>query len=171
MISGICKANGKFPLGKEEEWTYYPPDKPIPKWKGDECARLKEGFVKFDYDDFDKKTGEPVHQIRGERGSDIIKRMLDAQGIKYNLILTERGKHFYFKLPDNFIDSKKINWYTVTGIEAEWHPGEGTAKTHIPYKVNGVVRQWEVGSITNEDIDYLPFWLYLLKNLRINPLI
>lgn len=169
MISEICKGNGKYCLEAEDKRKYYPADKSIPRWNGDECARLKAGFLKFDYDDFDKKTGEPIHQIRGERGSDVIKRMLDAQGIKYNLLLTERGKHFYLKLSDGVTDSKKINWQTVTGIEAEWHPGEGTAKTHIPYKVNGIMRQWVVGSMTNEDIDYLPFWLYPLQKSKDKP--
>ncbi len=169
MISGICKAEGKHPKGTEDTWTYYPADKSIPRWNGDECARLKAGFLKFDYDDFDKKTGKPIHQIRGERGSDVLKSMLDTQGVSYNLLLTERGKHFYFKLPDGVTDSKKINWQTVTGIEAEWHPGEGTAKTHIPYKVNGIMRQWLVGSMTNEDIDPLPFWLYPLQKSKDKP--
>jgi putative DNA primase/helicase len=169
MISGICKGEGKHPKGNEESWVYYPPGAAIPQWSGDECARLKAGFVKFDYDDFDKKTGEPIHLIRGERGSDVIKRILDAQKIRYNLLLTERGKHFYFRLPDGVTDSKKINWQTAIGIEAEFHPGEGTAKTHIPYKVNGVLRQWVVGGMTNEDIDYLPCFLYPLQKSKEKP--
>ena len=57
----------------------------------------------------------------------------------------------------------------MIGIEAEWHPGEGTAKTHIPYKVNGVMRQWVVGSMGNEDIDYLPLWLYPLQKSKESP--
>ena len=169
MISDICKGDGKHPKGLEENRVYYSPGEKIPKWNGDECARLKPGFVKFDYDDFDKKTGEPIHQIKGERGSDIIKRLLDAEGVKYNLLLTERGKHFYFKLPEGLIDAKKINWQTVTGIEAEWHPGGGTSKTHIPYKVNGVMRQWAVGSMTDENIAALPFWLYPLQKSKDRP--
>lgn len=169
MISGICKGEGKRPKGKEETWEYYPVDEGIPRWKGDECARLKAGFVKFDYDDFDKTTGEPIHLIRGEKGSDVIKRMLDAKEVKYNLLATERGNHFYLKSPEDLGDSKKINWQSVIGVEAEWHPGEGTAKTHIPYKVNGVERQWLVGSMTNEDIDYLPFWLYPLQKSKNHP--
>ena len=169
MISGICKANGKFPMGKEESWKYYPVDKSIPKWSGDECARLKTGFVKFDYDDFDKETGAPIHLIREQRGSDVLKQILDEQGIRYNLMLTERGKHFYFKLPEGITDSRKINWQTVTGFESEWHPGEGSSKAHIPYKVNGIMRIWDVGSMTNEDIDDLPCWLYPLQKSKDKP--
>lgn len=157
MVSGICKGTGKFCLEPEERRQYFPAGEPIPNWNGDECAKLKAGFVKFDYDDFDKNSGTPIHQIRGERGSDVIKQMLDKQKVRYNLLATERGKHFYFKLPDGIVAAKKINWQSITAIEAEWHPGEGTAKTHIPYKVNGVTRQWLVGSMTNEDIDSLPY--------------
>lgn len=169
MISGICKAQGKYPKGLEKDWVYYLPDEAIPNWSGDECARLKAGFVKVDIDDYDKKTGAPIGFIKSERRSDVIKRMLDNQGVKYNLLLTERGKHFYFRLPDNLIESKKINWQTPIAIEVEYHPGEGTSKTHIPYKVNGIVRTWEVGSMTNEDIDDLPIWLYPLQKYKHKP--
>lgn len=169
MISGICKADCKHPKGKEETWVYYPSDENIPNWTGDECARLMHGFVKVDIDDYDKKTGSPINFIKGERRSDVIRHMLDNSGIKYNLLLTERGKHFYFKLPENLIDAKKINWYSTAGIEVEYHPGEGTSKTHIPYKVNGIMRTWEVGSLTNIDIDYLPVWLYPLQKSKDKP--
>ncbi len=169
MVSDICKARGKHQLEPEERRVYYPPNEAIPNWNGDECARLKAGFVKVDIDDYDKKTGEPINFIKGERRSDVIKRILDEQKVKYNLLLTERGKHFYFKLPENLIGAKKINWYSNIGIEMEYHPGEGTAKTHIPYKVNGIMRQWVVGSLYNEDIDEIPLWLYPLQKSKDRP--
>ena len=162
MISGICKAEGKHPKGKEETWEYFTPNDAIPNWNGDECARLKYGFVKVDIDDYDKR-GVPIHIIKGEKCSDVVKRILDNHGMKYNLLQTERGVHFYFRLPEGSFDSKKINWQTSIALEIEYHPGEGTAKTHIPYIVNGKARKWLVGNMTNEDIDPIPFWLYPMQ--------
>jgi hypothetical protein len=165
MIDGICTAVGKHPNQKEADRTYY--QSTIPGWSGDECARLKLGFVKVDFDDIDKKTGELVEPVRAIPRSEAVKQMLDSLGMKYNLMVTEHGKHFYFKIPESAIDANKINWYSPIGIKAEWKLGGGQSKEHIPYKVNGVLRSWAKGCLINEDIDYLPVWLYpLQKSLK-----
>lgn len=165
MIDGICTAIGKHPNQKESDRKYYQDS--IPGWSGDECARLKLGFVKVDFDDIDKKTGDLVEPIKGFSRSEVVRQMLDSLGMKYNLMITEHGKHFYFKIPESVLDANKINWYSPIGIKSEWKLGGGQSKEHIPYKVNGVIRTWAKGSLTNEDIDYLPVWLYpLQKSLK-----
>jgi len=167
MIDGICTATGKHPNQKESERKYYQGS--IPGWNGDLCARLKSGFVKVDFDDIDKKTGDLLEPVKGSPRSEIVRQMLDDHGIRYNLMLTEHGKHFYFKLPENSIDSNKINWYSPIAIKAEWKLGGGQSKEHIPYKVNGVMRTWLKGSLDNDEIDFLPVWLYPLQKSAKRP--
>lgn len=167
MINGYCKSKGKRALEKEINRIYY--DDLPKKHNGDYMARLKEGFVKVDIDDFDHKSNELVESINGIARSEVIKEILDDLGIKFNLMVTENGKHFYFKLPKDLISSNKINWYSAIGIKCEWKLGGGTSKEHIPLKVNGVVREWIKGDILNEDIDYLPSFLYPLQKSKERP--
>lgn len=167
MINGYCKSRGKRPLEKEEDRTYYDviPD----SYNGDFQGRLKQGYLKLDIDDFDHRTGAIVDSIKGIARSEAIKAILDNKGYKYNLIITENGKQFYFKVPNNLIDSNKINWYSPIGVKCEWKLGGGTSKEHVPIKVNGVIRDWVKGSIDNETIDYLPVFLYPLQKSKHKP--
>ena len=89
------KANGKFPLEPEERREYYAPEDSIPRWNGDECGRLKAGFLKLDIDDRDHKTEQLIDPIHDQPRSDAVKAWLDSKKIHYNLMITEHGKHFY----------------------------------------------------------------------------
>lgn len=96
------------------------------------------------------------------------KAWLDSKNVRYNLMLTDYGKHFYFRVPANYpYDANKVNWYTALGIRVEVKLGGGTSKEHIPFRVGGVLRQWVVGSMENEDIDNLPAELWPLQKSRI----
>ena len=85
-------------------------------------------------------------------------------------MITEHGKHFYFRVPPDYPhDANKVNWYTALGIKVEVKLGGGTSKEHIPFKVGGVLRQWAVGSMENEDIDDLPAELWPLQKSKTKP--
>ena len=164
MVKEICKGKGKHCLEPESTRKRYPVGKRIPRWDGDECGILLEGYVDIDVDDYDKE-GNPTGFIRGDARSNVIKRILDNTGVKYNCNVSERGKHFFFQMPED-IEKKIYNdWHTAIGIRIELRPGE----THIPYKINGTTRQWVVGGMTNENIDYLPSWLYPLQKSQEKP--
>lgn len=170
MIDGICKARNKHPEEDESKRLYYNPGQKIPGYSGDMCARLKAGFLKLDIDDFDHKTGKIDDPIQGKPRSEAVKAWLDSRNIRYNLMITEHGKHFYFRVPPNYpFDANKVSWYTALGIKVEVKLGGGTSKEHIPFKVGGVLRQWAVGSMENEDIDDLPAELWPLQKPKNKP--
>ena len=170
MIDGICKARNKHPEEDESKRLYYNPGQKIPGYSGDMCARLKAGFLKLDIDDFDHKTGEIDDPIQGKPRSEAVRAWLDSKNIRYNLMITEHGKHFYFRVPPDYPhDANKVNWYTALGVKVEVKLGGGTSKEHIPFKVGGVLRQWAVGSMENEDIDELPAELWPLQKPKNKP--
>lgn len=170
MIDGICKARNKHPEEDESKRLYYNPGQKIPGYSGDMCARLKAGFLKLDIDDFDHKTGKIDDPIQGKPRSEAVKAWLDSRNIRYNLMITEHGKHFYFRVPPDYpFDANKVSWYTALGIKVEVKLGGGTSKEHIPFKVGGVLRQWAVGSMENEDIDELPAELWPLQKPKNKP--
>ena len=141
MIDGICKAHNKHPSEDEGSRVYYAPGERIAGYNGDLCARLKPGFLKLDIDDFDHRTNEPDEPIKGKPRSEAVLAWLDSKGIRYNLMITEHGKHFYFRVPQNYpYETNKINWYSALGIKAEVKLGGGQSKEHIPFKVGGVLR-------------------------------
>lgn len=170
MIDGICKATNKHPSEDENRRLYYLPGQKIPGYSGDLCARLKAGFLKLDIDDFDHKTGEIDDPIKGQPRSEAVKVWLDSKNIRYNLMVTEHGKHFYFRVPANYPhDANKVGRHTALGIKVEAKLGGGQSKEHIPFKVGGVLRQWAVGSMENEDIDDLPAELWPLQKSKAKP--
>jgi len=165
LIKGFCEYKDKRPKEKEGSRVY----SDLPLQGVDFGARMQQGFVKVDIDDYDHKTGELVEPINGKPRSEAIKMILDDLGIKYNLMVTESGKHFYFRISDNVTEKSKINWYTPIGIKVELKLGGGSSKEHIPIKVNGVERKFVVGDLYNEDIDYLPVFLHPLQKPRNKP--
>lgn len=170
MIDGICKAHNKHPSEDEGSRMYFAPDERIKDYNGDLCARLKPGFLKLDIDDFSHKTGELDEPINGNPRSEAIRSWLDSKSIRYNLMITEHGKHFYFKVPPNYPHkANKINWYSALGIKVEVKLGGGQSKEHIPFKVGGVPRKWAVGDMQNEDIDDLPAELWPLQKSKNRP--
>lgn len=170
MISGICKAYNKHPSEDEGRRVYFKPGEKIKGYNGDLCARLKPGFLKLDIDDFDHNTSELDEPIKGEPRSEAVLAWLDSKGIRYNLMITEHGKHFYFRVPSDYPHStNKINWYSALGIKAEIKLGGGQSKEHIPFKVGGVLRKWAVGDMLNEDIDPLPAELWPLQKSKNRP--
>lgn len=170
MIDGICIATNKHLTEDESKRLYYLPGQKIPGYSGDLCARLKAGFLKLDIDDFDHKTGEIDDPVQDKPGSEAVKAWLDSKNIRYNLMITEHGKHFYFRVPANYPhDANKVNWFTALGIKVEVKLGGGTSKKHIPFKVGGVLRQWAVGSMENENIDDLPAELWPLQKPKNKP--
>lgn len=150
--------SGKHPARKKENRCYM--DKP-PR-RGDYGASYDHGILKVDVDDFNHKTGELENPIRGKPRSDTIIVILDALGIKYNGILTEHGKHLFFRVPEGLEKKNKgSRWVCPLGIKMEWK--FSTSDDHIPLKVNGVKRKFFKGSIDNGDIDELPYFLYPLQ--------
>ena len=170
MIDGICRANNKHPSEDESCREYVAPDEKIRGYSGDLCARLKPGFLKLDIDDFDHKTRELDGPIKGKPRSDAVLAWLDSKGIRYNLMITEHGKHFYFRVPQNYsYETNKINWYSALGVKVEVKLGGGQSKEHIPFKVGGVLRKWAVGDMLNEDIDDFPAELWPLQKSKNKP--
>ncbi|WP_094762474.1 DNA primase family protein [Intestinimonas massiliensis (ex Afouda et al. 2020)] len=170
MIDGICRANNKHPSEDEKNRVYFSPDEKISGYNGDLCARLKAGFLKLDIDDFDHRTGELDEPIKGNPRSEAVLAWLNSKGIRYNLMITEHGKHFYFRVPQNYPhETNKINWYSALGIKVEVKLGGGQSKEHIPFKVGGVLRKWAAGDMLNEAIDELPVELWPLQKSKNRP--
>lgn len=147
----------KHPARKKEDRMYL--DKP--PLKGDYGASYSTDFLKVDIDDFNHKTGKLVEPLYGEPRSQTVVWILDELDIKYNGIITEHGKHLFFKKPESMEEKNKQNWLCPLGICMEWKFPK--SDDHIPLKINGAERKFFKGSIENEDIDELPFFLYPLQ--------
>lgn len=149
---------GKHPSAKKEDRRYT--DKP-PR-RGDYGAAYDPKYMKVDIDDFNHKTGKLENPIHGKARSEAIIAVLDALEIKYNGIITENGKHLFFRVPEGIERRNRgSRWLCPLGIKMEWK--FPTSDDHIPLKVNGVKRKFFKGSIDNEDIDELPYFLYPLQ--------
>lgn len=151
--------NGKHPAATKEKRQYS--DKPRKNWISYGASYSPE-FLKVDIDDFSHKTGEIEEPIHGKPRSDAIVAILDSLGIRYNGIATEHGKHLFFRVPE-WMEQKNRGprWICPLGIKCEWK--FPASDDHIPLKINGVERKFFKGSITNEDIDELPPFLYPLQ--------
>lgn len=149
---------GKHPAEKKENRRYLD----MPPKRGDYGASYSPKYMKVDIDDFNHKTGELENPIHGKARSETIVAILDAQGVKYNGIITEHGKHLFFRVPEG-LEKKNKNprWLCPLGVKMEWK--FPTSDDHIPLKVNGVKRKFFKGSIDNEDVDELPYFLYPLQ--------
>lgn len=149
---------GKHPTAKKEDRHYT--EKP-PK-RRDYGAAYSSKYLKVDIDDFNHRTGDVENPIHGEPRSNTIVAILDALGIKYNGIITEHGKHLFFRVPEGMAKkNKNPRWLCPLGIKMEWKFPE--SDDHIPLRINGVERRFFKGSIDNEDIDELPYFLYPLQ--------
>ncbi len=156
--------NGKHPKNSKQYRKYT--DKPSSTWLSYGCS-YDSAFLKVDIDDFDRKTGALEDSVKGKPRSEAIVEILDKLGVKYNGIQTEHGKHLFFRKPAALEEGNKQNWHTPIGIKAEWKfPGRDD---HIPLVINGVKRQFFKGSLTNMDVDELPFYLYPLQKSKDKP--
>lgn len=157
--------NGKHPATEKDKRHYS--DNPRKNWNS-YGASYSPVFFKLDIDDF-KKSGEIEEPIHGKPRSDALVAILDFLKIRYNGIKTEHGKQLYFRVPDWMEQRNKINWYCPLGVKCEWK--FPSRDDHIPLKINGVKREFFKGSITNEDIDELPPFLYPLQGYKNKPFI
>lgn len=153
--------NGKHPAAPKDQRVYS--DHPRKNWIS-YGASYDPGILKLDLDDFSHKTGEIEEPLHGKPRSDTIVDLLDSLGIRYNGIKTERGKHLFFRTPQNMERKNKVNWYCPLGIKGEWKFPE--SDDHIPLMINGVKRTFFKGSISNTDIDELPPFLYPLQGYK-----
>ena len=161
MNPKYIKFDGKHPAARKESRQYY--DKPRKGWNS-YGASYSTAFFKLDIDDFNHKTGEIEEPIHGRPRSDTVVAILDSLGIRYNGIATEHGKHLFFRVPEGMEQKNKgSRWLCPLGIKCEWKFPTVTSDDHIPLKINGVERKFFKGSITNEDIDELPPFLYPLQ--------
>ena len=155
--------NGKHP--KDEKNCRKYSDRPRTNWDSYGVS-YDAAFLKLDIDDYNK-SGMLEEPIDGKPRSDAIMRLLDALKIRYNGIKTERGKHLFFRAPEGLERKNKINWYCPLGVRCEWkYP---SSDDHIPLVINGVERKFFKGSITNEDVDELPPFLYPLQKSKDRP--
>lgn len=148
---------GKHPAQKKEDRHYTD----TPPRGGDYGAAYSPEFLKVDIDDFNHNTGELENPIHGKARSEAIVAVLDALGIKYNGIITEHGKHLFFRVPEGLEKKNKSNWFCPLGVRMEWK--FPTSDDHIPLRINGVKRKFFRGFIDNTDIDELPCFLYPLQ--------
>jgi len=174
MINGVCVGEGKRPKMKKEDREYTDVSKLselgdyLKRYKS-VCARLDDGFVKVDIDDYDKDEN-PIGFIRGRPRSEVIYDMLNYLKIKFNCMATDRGAHFYFvKSEQHPVERKRDGWYAPINIKAEWQPGGLQSDVHVPLKVNNKVRNWKKGNALNIDIDPLPAWLTPLQKSSDKP--
>ena len=159
MKTYYLKFNGKHPAESKDNRN--PLDKPPDV--GDYGVAYSQEYLKVDIDDYNHKTRELEFPIRGKPRSDVVIAILDALKIKYNCILTEKGKHLFFRIPEQLKESKNKSsrWLCPLGIKMEWK--FPTSDDHIPLRINGVERKFLKGSIDNEDVDELPYFLYPLQ--------
>lgn len=155
---------GKHPSKIKENRQYL--DNP-PKGRIDYGASYSSEFLKVDIDDYNHKTGEIEEPIKNLPRSEIVVDLLNNLDIKYNGIRTEHGKHLFFRVPKDMEQRNRENWYSPIGVKCEWK--FSTSDDHIPLKINGIERIFFKGSLENEDVDELPFWLYPLQKSKDKP--
>lgn len=161
-IKGFWKTTGKHPQGKEEnrQLLKNPPE------QGNYCAVYGDGIIQIDIDDYDHKTGELTEPVKGLPRSEAVTAFLDSFNYKYDGILTDNGKHLVFRLPEDYpYTGNKINWFCALGVRIE-------AKITKPVElifVNGHKREHFKGSLYNEDLDELPWFLYPLQKSKNKP--
>ena len=164
MLKQYIEFDGKHPKAKVENRRYS--DKINPDWVSYGCA-YHDYFLKLDIDDYDRKTEKLEEAIHGRPRSEAVMNLLDDLGIKYNAIRTEHGVHFFFRVPSQMVKKTIPPWYSVIGVKCEWKFPD--SDDHIPLKVNGVERVFIKGSLHNDDIDELPFFLYPLQKSKERP--
>ena len=155
--------NGKHPAAKKEERHYS--DRPRTNWDS-YGASYDAAFLKVDIDDYDD-SGKLKEPIDGKPRSYAIVRLLDNLKIRYNGIKTEHGKHLFFRAPEGLVQKNKMHWYCPLGVKCEWKIP--ASDDHIPLMINGVERKFFKGSIDNEDVDELPFFLFPLQKSKDKP--
>lgn len=164
MIKQYIEFNGKHPSGLKNDRRYS--DEINPAWVSYGCS-YSDDFMKFDIDDYDHKSGQLDEPIHGKPKSEAILKLLDDLSIRYNGIKTEKGKHLFFRVPAQMQKKTVQPWYSVIGIKCEWKFPD--SDDHIPLKVNSVERTFFKGSLDNDDIDELPFFLYPLQKSKERP--
>ena len=163
MKPRFIEFNGKHPAAEKDKRVYT--DKPRKNWKSYGISYSSD-FLKFDVDDY-TKTGEIAEPIHGKSRSDTIMEILDSFGIRYNGIATEHGKHFIFRVPNGMEKKTVPPWYSAVGIKCEWK--FPASDDHIPIMINGIERKFFKGSITNEEVDELPIFLFPLQKSKGKP--
>lgn len=164
MNEQFIEFNGKHTKAKKENRCYS--DQPDTEWVSYGCSYSDE-FLKLDMDDYDHKTGELEEPIRGKPRSEAIIKLLDDLHIRYNGIRTENGVHLFFRVPSQMTKKTIPPWYSVIGVKCEWKFPD--SDDHIPLKVNGIERKFFKGSLENDNIDELPFFLYPLQKAKKRP--
>ncbi len=164
MLKQYIEFNGKHPRGRKENRCYS--DQPDTEWVSYGCS-YSDGFLKVDVDDYDHKTGELEEPIHGKPRSEAIIKLLDDLHIRYNGIRTENGVHLFFRVPSPMSKKTVPPWYCTIGVKCEWK--FPASDDHIPLKINGVERTFFKGSLSNKDIDELPFFLYPLQKAKERP--
>lgn len=164
MLEQYIEFDGKHTKAKKENRQYS--DKINPDWISYGCS-YHDYILKLDVDDYDRKTGTLEEAIHGRPRSEAIMKLLDDLGIRYNAIRTEHGVQLFFRVPAQMVKKTIPPWYSVIGVKCEWKFPD--SDDHIPLKVNGVERVFIKGSLQNNDIDELPFFLYPLQKAKERP--
>lgn len=163
MNPKFIEFTNKHTKAKKENRVYQ--SEPSSKWVSYGCS-YDDAFLKLDIDDYDK-SGKLEEPINGKPRSDVVVALLEEQSVKFNGIKTEKGKHLFFRVPDRINKKTVPPWYSVLGIKCEWK--FPASDDHIPLVINGVERQFFKGSITNTDVDELPFYLFPLQKSKNRP--
>ena len=149
IIQGYIRTNGKAPLEPEERLTIYKNPPP-----GDHAALYTPEIIQIDVDDRDKNTFELVDPIHGVGRSEAVKAALDACGVNYNEIVTERGRHFIFRKPGAFeIVANRNNWISAIGVEIE----AKVTKAKEILKIGNIARTHARGGFDNVPDELLAF--------------
>lgn len=164
MLEQYIEFDGKHAKAKKENRQYY--DEPNYNWRSYGCS-YHDYLLKLDIDDYDRKTGRLEEAVHGRPRSEAIMKLLDDLGIKYNAIRTEHGVQLFFRVPAQMVKKTIPPWYSVIGVKCEWKFPD--SDDHIPLKVNGVERIFIKGSLHNDDVDELPFFLYPLQKAKERP--
>lgn len=164
MLKQYIEFNGKYPRGLKVDRRYT--DEINNAWFSYGCS-YSDDFLKLDIDDCDHKTEQLEEPIHSKPRSEAVLKLLDDLGIRYNGIRTENGVHLFFRVPSQMNKKTVQPWYSVISIKCEWK--FPASDDHIPLKINGVERKFFKGSIDNDDIDELPFFLYPLQKSKERP--
>ena len=160
IIQGYIRTNGKAPLEPEERLTIYKNPPP-----GDHAALYTPEIIQIDVDDRDKNTFELVDPIHGVGRSEAVKAALDACGVNYNEIVTERGRHFIFRKPGAFeIVANRNNWISAIGVEIE----AKVTKAKEILKIGNIARTHARGGFDNVPDELLAF-LWPIQKRKCKP--
>lgn len=143
--------NAKIPVGKT--WEQFESESDITRWvngaKGWIGAVIPENRIIIDVDD--NTSGE------------LVKQLLDKEGIRHHCIKTPRGYQFVFKASEKITKTLKqaTKFFTQIGVVIDTR---NTGKGYIVFPTENTENRFILSQ--NDELDELPFFLRPLKQMK-----